>query len=59
MASGVRQELAQLMNSTGSHKDLVGKCVLRPGFYFLLSILSDFWVMLIFDSAVQKDKAIS
>ncbi|TUH72446.1 COP9 signalosome complex subunit 4 [Bagarius yarrelli] len=25
MASGVRQELAQLMNSTGSHKDLVGK----------------------------------
>uniref|UniRef100_A0A8C1I0W3 COP9 constitutive photomorphogenic homolog subunit 4 (Arabidopsis) n=2 Tax=Cyprinus carpio TaxID=7962 RepID=A0A8C1I0W3_CYPCA len=25
MASGVRQELAQLMNSSGSHKDLAGK----------------------------------
>lgn len=27
MASGVRQELAQLMNSSGSHKDLAGKYV--------------------------------
>lgn len=28
MAAGVRQELAQLMNSSGSHKDLAGKYVL-------------------------------
>ena len=27
MATGVRQELAQLMNSSGSHKDLAGKYV--------------------------------
>lgn len=25
MAAAVRQELAQLMNSSGSHKDLAGK----------------------------------
>lgn len=29
MATEVRQELAQLMNSTGSHKDLAAKYVTR------------------------------
>uniref|UniRef100_A0A493SU72 Uncharacterized protein n=1 Tax=Anas platyrhynchos platyrhynchos TaxID=8840 RepID=A0A493SU72_ANAPP len=32
MAAAARQELAQLMNSSGSHKDLAGKCFL----FFLL-----------------------
>lgn len=31
MAAEVRQELAQLMNSTGSHKDLAAKYVAISG----------------------------
>uniref|UniRef100_D6RG47 COP9 signalosome subunit 4 n=1 Tax=Mus musculus TaxID=10090 RepID=D6RG47_MOUSE len=30
MAAAVRQDLAQLMNSSGSHKDLAGKWFFRP-----------------------------
>uniref|UniRef100_A0A8C2C1Y6 Uncharacterized protein n=1 Tax=Cyprinus carpio TaxID=7962 RepID=A0A8C2C1Y6_CYPCA len=36
MASGVRQELAQLMNSSGSHKDLAGKYVISSHLLKLL-----------------------
>ena len=41
MASEVRQELAQLMNSTGSHKDLAAKYV--PNKAFVISMCVFVW----------------
>ncbi len=57
MASGVRQELAQLMNSSGSHKDLAGKYVISSHllkFVLTVRLLYEFYYGLVF---YMKDNA--